>query len=288
MVIGFRSQPGLLSAVHSLLDQGTEIVVVNSGGGSVHADLAPVADRIRLITTDTDLRVGAARNIGVAASRAPFLAFLAGDCLAEPGWVAGRLAHHHAGAASVSTAVSGLPGAGLIALAANRLRYSARNPAADPRSLSHYGQSCSRHLLGLCGLFPPGLSAGEDTALNRAAACFAQPLWAPEVVTLHRDLTDLAALVADERMRGQRRAGHPPFRAFAAQPAPTVAAAPFLRRRLHQAWELVTREPGLSAAERRAVQAMQWLAAQADAQGTVEGLQRIVRADALLGRARAQ
>ncbi|WP_374642840.1 glycosyltransferase [Tabrizicola sp.] len=288
VVIGFRSQPGLLSAVRSLLDQGTEIVVVNSGGGGVRADLASVADRIRLIATDTPLRVGAARNIGVAASRAPFIAFLAGDCLAEPGWVAGRLAHHHAGAASVSTAVSGLPGAGLVALAANRLRYSARNPAADPRSLSHYGQSCSRHLLGLCGLFPPALSAGEDTALNRVAARFVQPRWAPEVVTLHRDLTDLATLVADERMRGQRRAGHPPFRALAAGPDPALAAAPFLRRRLHQAWELVMREPGLSAAERRAVQATQWLAARADAQGTVEGLQRIARADALLGRAKVR
>ncbi|MFC3088745.1 glycosyltransferase [Tabrizicola soli] len=288
VVIGFRSQPGLLSAVRSVLDQGTEIVVVNSGGGSVRADLAPVADRIRLITSDTPLRVGAARNIGVAASRAPFIAFLAGDCLAEPGWVAGRLARHHAGAASVSTAVSGLPGAGLVALAANRLRYSARNPFADPRSLSHYGQSCSRHLLGLSGHFPPALSAGEDTALNRAAVGFSQPHWTPGVVTLHRDLTDLALLVADERMRGQRRAGHPPFRALAASPDPALAAAPFLRRRLHQAWELVAREPGLSAAERRAVQAVQWLAAQADGQGTVEGLQRIARADALLALAKAQ
>lgn len=289
VVIGFRSQPGLLSAVRSLLgqDAATEIVVVNSGGGTVAQDLAPVADRIRLISADQPLHVGAARNIGIAASRAPFIAFLAADCLAQPGWVAGRLRHHLAGAESVSTAVAWVPGSGLVAQAANLLRYSTRNPQADPRVVAHYGQSYSRRLLSLCGAFPPGLPAAEDTVLNLIAARFSTPVWEPGVVTVHRDLTDLAALVADEVRRGQRRAGHAPFRKLAEGSDPVGAAAQILRRRLAEARALTDRLPGLKRGERRAIRAKQWLAAQADRRGLGEGLGRIARANALLARAEA-
>ena len=67
VVIGFRSQPGLLSAVRSVLDQGTEIVVVNSGGGGVRADLAPVAGRIRRLLAMADKR---ATDLGIPGTEA--------------------------------------------------------------------------------------------------------------------------------------------------------------------------------------------------------------------------
>ena len=282
VVHGFRSQPGLLSAVRSLLnqDQPTEIVVVNSGGGSVVQDLAPVADRIRLITCDTPLFVGAARNIGIAASRAPFIAFLAGDCLARPGWVSGRLARHRAGALAVSTAV--VPARdGLIPLAANLLRYSMRNPLADPRFVTDYGQSYARRLLSLCGQFPPGLRVGEDTALNLIAARFARPVWAPEVQTAHHDPDRLADWLVDERLRGQRRARHAPFRALAAVNDHALAVAPIFDQRRANLRAFIDRMPGLSPATRRSVLAMQWLASQADRRGVLEALAQLAEADGL-------
>lgn len=290
IVLGFRNQPGLLSAVHSLLaqDAATEIIVVNSGGGDVASSLAPVLARIRLITTDTPLYVGAARNIGVEASRAPFLAFLAGDCIARPGWVSGRLNLHRAGAQSVSTAVVGEEGSGLIALAANRLRYSTRNPEADPRIVSHYGQSSARSLLRLCGIFPPGLQVAEDTALNTTAARFAAPVWAPDVQTAHRDEHSLAGLVADEHRRGQRRAAHSTFRAFAATDDPATASSHVFAIRLAAAQALVARNSALSPATRRAVAATQWLASQADRAGAVKTLQTIAKANRLRAAAEEQ
>lgn len=289
VVIGFRNQSGLLPAVESLLaqDEPAEIVVVNSGGGPVEAALHPVLDRIRLVTCDTPLQVGAARNIGVAASRAPFVAFLAGDCLARPGWVAGRLARHRAGALAVSSAVVGAEEGGLVARAANRLHYATRHPLTHPRFALHYGQSYARHLLALCGSFPPGLSATEDTVLNRLADRLAAPHWAPEVVTAHRDVGSLLALMLDERRRGQRRATHPPHRAFAAEADPALALLPAVKRRLAMAETLVTAEPGLTGRERRAVLATLWLAAMADRHGTLEGLARVRLADAQLARATA-
>lgn len=283
VVLGFRSQPGLLAAVRSLLDQDTqtEIVVVNSGGGSVMQDLAPVADHIRLITCDTPLYVGAARNIGVAASRAPFIAFLAGDCLARPGWVVGRLARHRAGALSVSSAVVPLDGSGLVPLAASLLHYSTRHPEADPRFVTDYGQSYARRLLALCGSFPPGLPVSEDTVLNRIAASFARPVWAPEVQTAHHDPETLADWLVDERRRGQRRARHAPFRAMAGSDDPDMAIALVFDQRLALARDHVARRPDLTPAMQRAVLAMHWVASQADRHGTREGMAALRGAEAL-------
>lgn len=287
VVIGFRNQPGLLAAVRSLLDQDEvpEIVVVNSGGGEVVAALAPVLDWIRLITCDECLQVGAARNIGVAASRALFLSFLAGDCRALPGWVTGRLARHRTGALSVSSAVIGEDDSSLVALAANRLHYSTRHPLTDARTVVDYGQSYARHLLELCGAFPPGLTATEDTVLNRRALRFSEPVWAPEVVTAHRDVTTLLALLQDERRRGFRRSGHAPYRALVTEADPGEAMLPSLRRRLRLANRLLAGEPGLSDAGRKSLAATLWLAAQADRHGLTEGLARIRAADALLAEA---
>lgn len=277
VVLGFRNQPGLLAAVRSLLDQDqpTEVVVVNSGGGAVATDLAPVLHRIRLISCDTALFVGAARNIGVAASRASFVAFLAGDCLARPGWVSGRLAQHKAGAWAVSTAVTTADPDSLVGLAAGLLHYSTRHPAADPRFITHYGQSYSRHLLSLCGAFPPGLQAGEDSALNRIAVQSATPVWTPDVQTAHTDPRRLADWLADERRRGRHRAGREPFRSMALADDPISSVAAVFDQRLALATAIVTSLDGFSPAERRAIHGMQWLASQADRSGTLAGLAQL-------------
>lgn len=72
--------------------------------GLVADILADHLDHIRLITTDQRLFVGAA-NIGIHASRGNTVGFLAGDCCAMPGWVAGRMREHDLGAKAVSNPV---------------------------------------------------------------------------------------------------------------------------------------------------------------------------------------
>lgn len=294
VVIGFRGQPGLLPAVRSLFDQdaAAEIVVVNSGGGEVATQLAPVLDRIRLISTGQPLQVGAARTIGVEASRARSVAFLAGDCLARPGWVSGRIGHHGSGALTVSSAVVADDTAGLLALAANRLRYSARHPLTPLRDVSHYGQSYDRQLLRRCGAFPPGLPSAEDTRLNRIALSFAQPVWAPEVQTIHREPPALRDWLRDEILRGRRQAIHAPFRALAgtAEADPEDlhrtldAMAAFRQRKIRR---LVLDEPGLTPAERRAILATQGLAFVAARRGMLAGIADIAAANRLAAEAAA-
>ena len=91
-VLSFRDELRLVDAVRSVLDQSTqvEVVVVNSGGGDPEPRLR-AAGSSQVINVRRPLYPGAVRNLGIDHTTAPFMAFLAADCLAEPGWVAGRL-----------------------------------------------------------------------------------------------------------------------------------------------------------------------------------------------------
>ena len=68
-----------VDAVRSLIDQSprVEVVVVNSGGGDMPSLLRRHGLEVPVIEHQQRLFVGAARNIGIKATRAPYVAFLA-------------------------------------------------------------------------------------------------------------------------------------------------------------------------------------------------------------------
>ena len=104
-VLSLGDERGLIDAVRSLLDQSApvEVVVVNSGGGDPAARLAAAQLDVRAVSVDGRLYPGAVRNIGIELTQAPFVAFLAADCIATPGWAVGRLREHRAGAVAVAS-----------------------------------------------------------------------------------------------------------------------------------------------------------------------------------------
>ncbi len=213
VVLAFRAPAALRAAVASVCAQepGAEIVVVNSGGVSPRRLLAPHLDRIRLIEVAEPLFVGAIRNIGVDASTAPFVAFLAADCIARPGWVAQRLALHRAGAEAVSSPVIPHRPRNPISRAANALMHRRRRRDTPDAEVSHYGVSYARPALVRTGYFPPGLRVSEDTVFNgwlRQTAVFR---YGRNVVTLHRYPTGPLELLRDARARGARRVPFPPY-----------------------------------------------------------------------------
>lgn len=285
VVIGFRAQEPLAGAVASVLaqDAAAEVVVVNSGGGAVRQGLAPHLDRIRLIEVDEPLYVGAARNIGIDASRARWVAFLAGDCLAAPGWVAGRLARHRAGAWSVATPVLPQAEAGVVAEAANRLLYWGRRPDTPLADVLAFGRSYHRRLFDAAGYFPPGLRVAEDDRLNALANQIAPCDWAPEVLTRHADPAGLGALLQSQRRRGENRADHAPFREMALADDRDARLADAMRRRLAVSLRALDDDPALNPLRRRLLALVQRLTARADRQGVARALDRIARAQALAG-----
>lgn len=212
VVIGFRAQPGLSDAVESLLDQDAEaeIVVVNSGGGDVHGLLARRSARLRIITIAQPLYAGAARNVGIDTSVAPCVAFLAGDCVARPGWTRTRLEMHRRGSRAVASAMVAADAGGDLALAAHLALFGARSPQVPPNRALRYGASYERQVFREFGYFDPSLRISEDTDFARRTAKSIHPAWNPRVQTQHGSPSGPVRFVLDMYGRGKRAARHWP------------------------------------------------------------------------------
>jgi glycosyltransferase involved in cell wall biosynthesis len=206
VVISLRGELGLVDAVRSLLDQDPkpEVVVVNSGGGDPETTLAKAVVDVTVIEHPSPVFPGTARNLGVRATRAPFVAFLAADCRAEPGWVAERLRMHRQGAGAVASVMTnGAPGSA-TAQATHLLAYSRRMASTPAPERALYGLSYARTLLERHGPFREDLRQGEDTELNRRLAPSTEVVWAPEVRTAHRNPVRPRQLLRDQYDRGRR------------------------------------------------------------------------------------
>jgi glycosyltransferase involved in cell wall biosynthesis len=204
IVISLRNEPGLVNAVRSLLSQcpRPEIVVVNTGSGDAAATLAAAEIDVTSIERPEPLYPGAARNLGIRATRAPFIAFLAADCRAEPGWVAERLRRHRAGADAVASVITNATPASMSACTAHLLLYPRRMASSPTASRLHYGVSYARPLLERVGGFREDLRQGEDSELNQRLGTTIE--WAPGVRTAHRNPLGPRQLVRDQYARGRR------------------------------------------------------------------------------------
>ena len=208
VILSLRDEPGLAAAVRSLLSQDTpiELVVVNSDGGTPSETLRRAGLDVPVIDRVERLNPGAVRNLGIAATRAPYVSFLAADCLAEPGWVAGRVREHRAGALAVASAVTNAYPHNCSAWASYMLLFPRRAPGlgVPMRARLFYGLSYARDLFARFGRFREDLRTGEDTEFNRRFNAVVPVAWAPDVRTAHRHPTGFAALIRDQFVRGQR------------------------------------------------------------------------------------
>lgn len=181
-----------------------EIIVVNTGKGSLRAQLHDRLDHIVLIETPTPGLPGLARNLGLVHARAPIIAFLAADCLATEGWLARRIAAHER-CPAVSSAIRPAPaGDGRVPLsswASCMLLHPRRLPFYPPRRSLRNGVSYDRELFERHGTFLEGVRIGEDTEFNRRLA--QPPHWAPSIVTLHRYPGTIRGSFADAVRRGK-------------------------------------------------------------------------------------
>lgn len=210
VVLSLRNERGLVPAVQSLMAQDTpsEIVVVNSGGGNPEGTLRQAGLRTTVITRDERLNPGAVRNLGIAATHAPCVAFLAADCMAEPGWVSGRLRQHRSGALAVASAVTNAHPHSYCAWASYMLLFARRvpGPIVPRHDRLLYGASYARELFHHYGQFQEDLRTGEDTEFHERFGGSVPIAWAPDVRTAHRHPTGVGALMLDQYVRGVRMA----------------------------------------------------------------------------------
>ena len=191
-----------LDAVRSVLAQKPEVelVVVNSGGGGMPQLLASHGLNVPVIECQERLYVGAARNIGIKATSAPYVAFLAADCMATPGWVRQRIEAHQIGAAAVGSAVMNSNPRNPISWAAHLATWPRRVPGSR-RGLA-YGASYERRLFEQHGLFREDLPRGEDDEFHDRLPQEQKPIWNPAIHTIHRNPTRLWHMISDQYRRG--------------------------------------------------------------------------------------
>ncbi|MEP6978407.1 MAG: glycosyltransferase family A protein [Thermoleophilia bacterium] len=209
VVLSLADEPGLVAAVGSLLDQSPppdELVVVNSGGGTPARALAAAGLDVRLVDQAPRLNPGAVRNLGIAATTARYVAFLAADCVALPGCTEGRLREHGRGAAAVAGTMANATPRSRPATASFLLQHNRRLPHTPAPQRAHYSLSYDRELFERFGLFRDDLRSGEDTEFNGRFAADEPIAWAQDVAAVHAYPTTVASMVADQFARGRRQA----------------------------------------------------------------------------------
>lgn len=207
VVMALANPATLVNAVRSLQQQdaAVEIVVVNSGGGNPLARLRAAGIEVKVVNRPDRLFPGAVRNLGIAATTAPLIAFLAADCTAEPNWASSRIARHLAGRRAVSSAVTPARPRNLWSWVSYLNLFAMRMPGVPGDRVLHYGVSYERAVFEAHGGFREDLRSGEDSEFNRRLTGIEFD-WAPEVRAAHEHPTTLVTLLRDQFGRGARMA----------------------------------------------------------------------------------
>lgn len=206
IILSTFADPDLPGAIQSIIGQDVhcEIIVANSGGGDVERLCSAFAGRIKIVTSEKLLYAGGARNLGLTIATAPVIAFLACDCRAAPGWARVRLERHRNGAAAVASSMMHDRPWNLIAWADHLVLFPRRLRHLPRKLALRYSASYTRALLDGHGPFDETLRTGEDTEYHSRLAPRERPVWAGNVITIHRNNTHLLRFITGQYHRGRR------------------------------------------------------------------------------------
>lgn len=206
IVLSHRNPGSLTEAVRSLLAQqpAEDVVVINSGGGDAQCTLKRAGINVRVVERESRLFPGGARNLGLTETHQRYVAFLASDCIARPGWVKERLAAHQEGNSAVASALLCHRPRHPVALAAHLTLFCRRMPRTPAALALCYGASYDRQLFNQHGLFREDIEGGEDTDFHSRLEPAQRPVWRPSIQTIHCGPSTLRGFLSDQYKRGQR------------------------------------------------------------------------------------
>ncbi|MGE0822787.1 MAG: glycosyltransferase family 2 protein [Candidatus Binatia bacterium] len=211
IVASFR--PGRLidQCVRSLLGQQSaptyQIIVVDSSTDGTAERLQRAFPTIEVVTLDHQTHQATARNIGIAQTRAPFVAITDQDCIVPPDWLAHLLARHQEGRYAI---VGGAIGNGTpqsrVGTASYLIEFNEFMPVGTTRlvrMVPHCNICIRREIFTSVGPFvavPPG---AEDQVFNFLLCREGQQiLFDPSIVVTHINRSEFRGFLRHQQLLG--------------------------------------------------------------------------------------
>jgi glycosyltransferase involved in cell wall biosynthesis len=200
VVVVVRDAPwSALQAVLSLQAQElpVEVVVVNSGKIGIAEIFARHGIDVTVIEREESLNPGAAKNLGINATRAPLVSFLAADHVVRPDWSRRRAFVHQAGAAALGSSLDNANPHNPFAWAGHFFTL----PRDVPASLRG-GVSYQRRLFDTYGFFREDLQVGDDSEFHNRLPPELKPIRNGKIRALRPNPSNFFALIEDQFQRG--------------------------------------------------------------------------------------
>lgn len=194
----FNSERTIRRCLNAILEQKTsipyDVIVVDSSMDETPQIVEREFPTVRLIHLETRTFAGAARNVGVRSSRAPFCLMIDSDCIAQSDLIERMLARHHEGeyAAIGGSLANGTP-ASLSGLTGYLLEFKEFIPSAPMRevntvptaNVTYRREAFERH-----GYFDDDMWLAEDILFNwELCKAGERILFDPEIEVTHLNRT---------------------------------------------------------------------------------------------------
>ena len=170
----YNSEQTIRRCLDSIVNQSTSfsynVIVVDSSLDQTPQIVAREYPSVQLIHRDRRTFAGAARNIGIRNTRAPFCLMIDSDCVAQPDLIERMIARHsEAEYAAVGGSLrNGTPGSlsGLTGYLLEFKEYSPQSPRRFEKSVPTANVAYRREALEGSGCFDEEMWLGEDILLN--------------------------------------------------------------------------------------------------------------------------
>ena len=194
----YNSEQTIRGCLHAILAQQTsvayEVVVVDSSVDQTSDIVSREFPSVRLIHLEQRTFAGAARNVGVRASRAPFCLMIDSDCIAQPDLIERMIVRHREGeyAAVGGSLRNGTPRS-LSGWTGYLLEFKEFIPSAPMRlekSIPTANAAYRREALERYGLFDEDMWLAEDILFNwKLHKSGERILFDPDIEVIHLNRT---------------------------------------------------------------------------------------------------
>ena len=186
---------------------GFPVLVVDSSDDPTAELVRREFPQVRLHHVEERMFPGAARNLALALSETPVIAFVDADCLAAPDWVERILEEQARDGLIVGGSIGAANPASTIGWAYLFCEFSGWLKAGEPRTVRDLATCCfsmKREAFDRFGPFPQQGYCSDTVFCWRAADAGKPPRFVPAIAVLHQNPTSLGAIVSKQHGHGRR------------------------------------------------------------------------------------